>query len=74
MPCRSSTTSSLTRLRVDDLLEAYVPNADRRVRLAPAKALGVLVRNLVVRHEPVYALGEWAAPYDPALLGLRTGE
>ena len=24
--------------------------------------------------EPVYALGEWAAPFDPALLGLAEGE
>jgi transposase len=32
------------------------------------------VRNLVTHHEPVYALGEWAAPFDPSLLGLVPGE
>ena len=43
---------------------------DGRVKLAPAKTLGVLVRNLALSHQPVYALGEWAAPFEPALLGL----
>ena len=36
----------------------------------PAAALGVVVRNLVAGRRPVYALGEWATPYDPAVLGL----
>jgi len=26
------------------------------------------------RHRPVYVLGEWAAPYDPAVLGLAVGD
>ncbi len=50
------------------------PRDDRRLRLAPLAALGVVVRNLIVDHEPVYALSEWAARYDPALLGLEAGE
>jgi transposase len=33
--------------------------------------VGLLVRNLVLHRQPVYALREWAAPYDPALLGLQ---
>jgi hypothetical protein len=28
----------------------------------------------VVRHRPVYALGEWVAPHDPAMLGLAAGD
>ena len=64
----------LQRLRLADLLERHVPHEDRRLRLAPSRALGVLVRNLVVHREPVYALGEWAAPFDPALLGLDADE
>jgi hypothetical protein len=51
-----------------------VPADDRRLRLAPAAALGVVVRNLIVDHEPVYALAEWASPYDPTLLGLGPGQ
>ncbi len=64
----------LALLDVDDLLSTYVPCTDGRVRLAPAKALGVLVRNLCVRHQPVYGVGEWAGAYDPALLGLGADE
>jgi transposase len=63
----------LRRLGVGDLFEAFVPGNDGRMKLAPARALGVLVRNLVLHREPVYALGEWAAPFDPSVLGLDAG-
>ena len=33
-----------------------------------------MIRNLIVHREPVYALGEWAAPFDPTLLGLGAGD
>lgn len=64
----------LGRLRLDHALGAHVPGHDRRLRLAPAAALGVVVRNLIIDHEPVYALGEWAAPFAPRLLGLAPSE
>jgi transposase len=64
----------LERLRLPELLERHVPHHDRRLRLAPSLALGVLVRNLVLHREPVYALGEWAAPFDARMLGLDAGE
>ena len=62
------------RLGLPALFEAHVPTDDVRLRLSPAAALGVMVRNLVIHREPVYALGEWAAPYDPVLLGLTSDE
>lgn len=62
------------RLGLAALLERYLPHDDARVKLAPATAVGVVVRNLVLHREPVYALGEWAAPYDPRLLGLASAE
>lgn len=61
------------RIGLDESLARFVPCDDRRLRLAPAVALGVVVRNLVVAHRPVYALGEWAAPFEPGLLGLEAG-
>ncbi len=64
----------LERLGVDAQLESFVPGSDRRVKLQSAKALGVLVRNLALGHQPVYALGEWAAPSDSTLLGLVADE
>ena len=62
------------RLDLDRLLATFVPHDDVRVKLAPSAALGVVIRNIAVGHRPVYALGEWAARYDPALLGLTVGE
>ncbi|MEX2619443.1 MAG: DUF4277 domain-containing protein, partial [Egibacteraceae bacterium] len=64
----------LERMGVEGLLDRFVPHDDRRLKLAPAAALGVVVRNLVLGREPVYALGRWAAPFDPTLLGLEPGE
>jgi transposase len=61
------------RLGIDRLLEAHVPG-DARLRVSPAAALGVVIRNLVVRHAPVYALGEWAGRYDPVTVGLSADE
>jgi transposase len=62
----------LTRLRLDQLLEQYVPCADGRLKLAPAVGLGVLLRNVLVAREPLYGLSEWASRFDEALLGLPT--
>ena len=64
----------LARLALGDTFGRHVPGDDRRLRLAPAVALGVVVRNLVVDHEPIYALGEWARPFEPSLLGLAPDE
>lgn len=62
------------RLGLDRLLAAYLPAGDARLRLTAGTAIGVVVRNLVLHREPVYALERWAAPFDPALLGLGPGE
>ena len=64
----------LGRLKTAELLERHVPHDDHRLKMAPAVVLGVVVRNLVLHREPVYALGEWAAPWSPAVLGLTSGE
>ncbi|MHB1774206.1 MAG: IS1634 family transposase [Acidimicrobiales bacterium] len=61
-------------LGLDELLERYVPANDSRLALAPAKALGVVVANLLISHQPLYQLGEWAAPYRPDMLGLEPDE
>lgn len=60
----------LARLRVPRLLDQHVPATDRRLRLPYATSLGVMLKNVVLGKEPLYSLGEWARPYEPALLGL----
>jgi len=59
----------LARMGVAECLERHLPDNDARLRLAPAVVIGAVVRNIVVSHRPVYAIGEWAAPYVPGLLG-----
>ncbi|MDA8183543.1 MAG: IS1634 family transposase [Actinomycetota bacterium] len=64
----------LSRLGFDELLGDYLPEPDPRCAIAPARAIGVLVRNLAVCRRPLYALGVWAERYDPAALGLSGGQ
>jgi transposase len=64
----------LDRLRLGDLLTQHVPAGDRRQRLAPATALGVLVRNLLLARVPLYSQPAWAARAVPRLLGLLPAE
>lgn len=64
----------LDRIGLRRLLESYLPDDDARLRVAPATVIGVTVANLVTGHRPVYALGEWAAGYQPGLLGLSPGQ
>lgn len=62
------------RLGLESLLEEHLPGADARLKLAPATAIALVVRNLVLDRRPIYALGEWAARFDPTLLALAPGE
>lgn len=43
----------LTRMRLEEHLEAYLPAEDGRTRPTTAKALLVLVRNLLLSREPL---------------------
>ncbi len=64
----------LDRLGLPALLSAALPADDARIKLAPAVAIRLVITNLVLGREPLYGLGEWAARYDPALLGLSADE
>ena len=64
----------LGRLSLAELLEEHVPEADPRVRLTTAKAIGVVVANLAISHQPLYSMNEWAQGHDPAVLGLDPDE
>jgi hypothetical protein len=64
----------LARSGLPALLARHLPSDDGRYRLPPAAAVGLVVTNLLVGRQPLYGLGEWAARFDPALLGLAPGE
>lgn len=58
------------RLALPGLLAGALPDQDARIKLAPATVIRLVVSNLMLGRQPLYGLGEWAADYDPALLGL----
>ncbi|MGH9094364.1 MAG: IS1634 family transposase, partial [Acidimicrobiales bacterium] len=64
----------LERLGLPALLRVALPDGDGRVKVPAAGAIRLVVANLVSGREPLYGLGEWAARYDPALLGLSASE
>lgn len=64
----------LRMLHIEEFLAYYVPDRDGRSKLPASRALGLLLRNLVVAREPLYNLEEWASRFDEQMLGLRPGE
>jgi transposase len=64
----------LDRMGLDALLARWLPPPDRRFRLDPVVAIRLVVINLLIGRAPLYSLGEWAAPYAPALLHLGEGD
>jgi len=64
----------IQRLRLEELLREHLPREDKRVKVPAAKALLVLLRNLLISRQPLYGMGEWAAGYTPDLLGLTLEE
>ena len=62
----------LDRMGLPAVLERYLPSDDPRLLLPPASAVRLVVANLLLGRSPLYALGEWALPFDPALLAINT--
>lgn len=60
----------LDRIGLQKTLDAHLPQADPRVKLSPGRGIALLVRNVMVARKPLYALGEWADPFEPAVLDL----
>lgn len=61
----------LSAIGLPRILQAHLPRNDKRLKLAPSLGIGLLLRNLMVARKPLYALGGWAAPFEPAVLGLE---
>jgi transposase len=60
----------LDRLQIEALFGQFMPCSDRRLKLAPAVGLGVLLRNILLAREPLYGLTDWVQRFDETLLGL----
>lgn len=64
----------LDRMGIDGMLARFLPHDDARLRLAPAAVIGIVLRNILIGHRPLYALGEWAEPFCESVLGLAPGD
>jgi transposase len=64
----------LHRLGLEALLAQAVPTADRRCEVPHARALGVLVRSVIVEREPIYRQQETVRTFAPAMYGLTPAE
>jgi len=60
----------LERLELERLLEQCIAPTDARCTLRPAKALGVLVRSIVVEREPIYRHYDTVSTFCPAAFAL----
>jgi len=60
----------IERIGLESLLERFVPSTDDRAAISHAKALGVLLRSIIVEREPIYRQQETATEFAPAAFGL----
>jgi transposase len=60
----------LQRMGLEELLDQYVPTTDRRCAVAHARALGVLLRSIIVEREPVYRQQETVHGFASGAFGL----
>jgi hypothetical protein len=60
----------IERIGLEALLDRHVPTGDGRCTVPHAKALGVLLRSIIVEREPIYRQQETASGFAPAAFGL----
>ncbi len=60
----------LERLRLEELLEQHLPADDVRQTISTPCVVLLLVRNVLLSREPMYAIPEWAARHAPDLFDL----
>jgi len=60
----------IARIGLEALLDRHVPTLDGRSAVAHAKALGVLLRSIIVEREPIYRQHETALGFAPEAFGL----
>jgi transposase len=63
----------LHRMRLPELLQGYLEKSGRP-EVSTAKGLLVLLKNVLLRREPLYGIQEWADRFGPDHLGLSPSE
>jgi hypothetical protein len=64
----------MERLGLEDIFRRFVPTDDLRYLLGHEKALGVLLRSIIVEREPIYRQQETVYTFAPECFGLVPGE
>ena len=59
----------MDRIGLDELLELHVPpkSLGRQPKILPAKALSIMISNVILSREPLYGVTEWACAFPPEL-------
>lgn len=63
----------LQRLGLEELLDRYIPT-DARGAVSHARALGVLLRSIIVEREPIYRQNETVHEFAPGMFGISADE
>ena len=64
----------LARIGLEQLLDRHVPTTDGRCAVPHAKALGVLLRSIIVEREPIYRQQQTVHGFAHGLFGLSAEE
>ncbi len=64
----------IDRMGLAAILDKYVATTDPRCRVSHAKALGVLLRSIVVEREPIYRAQETVHGFATGLFGVAGGD
>jgi len=59
----------IRRMELRELLALYLPSK-KNLKYPHADAILLFVRNILLERQPLYKLSEWAARFDPHLVGL----
>ncbi len=63
----------IERIGLEDVLERHIPS-DARCAVPHARALGVLLRSIIVEREPIYRQQETVHGFASGMFGVRAGE
>jgi transposase len=64
----------LNAVGIERIVDKHVPTTDARTTLSHAKALGVLLRSIIVEREPIYRQQETVDAFHPRVYGLSMHE
>jgi transposase len=64
----------LERMHVEEILLKHLPVEARHTKIATARGLMLLIKNLLLSREPLYGVSDWARQYAPDLLELSAAQ